>query len=201
MLFGQDFSTILIAVSGKRELNPRPLGPEPRYRGVLCNIRVFHCISVFMLCLYAVSIYCVFPCYSVSYCIFMQSPVFYPVVNFMVNLYFRVYRQAIYPAFYPIHPQLYPGILDALAGILAAPAGCFGCLWTGKTSPDRARRFPGIFSLLTPLRFRGAGQRFRYPVHGSPTLPRIPCVYFWNMVFLEGEKIIFWTFRYWLNMP
>lgn len=29
---------------------------------------------------------------------------------------------------------------------------------------------------------------------GSPTLPRIPCVYFLNMEYLEGQKVIFWTF-------
>ena len=85
---GKIISTILIAVSGKRELNPRPLGPEPRPRSVSYSFRVFHCISDFTLYLYPVYTYCVFPCYSVSYCIFMQSLVFNTVVNFLVNLFF-----------------------------------------------------------------------------------------------------------------
>ena len=67
-------------------------------------------------------------------------------------------------------------------------------------------------------RFTSSGSRPRFPGSGcllpvcnlSDIAPDratlnpfffLPCVYFLNMVFLEGQKVVFWTFRYWLNMP
>jgi hypothetical protein len=170
-------------------------------------------------------------------------------VTFSVTFSKVAFCRQEYPTFCPAHPQLYPGVLDALAGVLAAPVGCFGCLWTGKHSTDRARRFRFVF-LLASLWFRavvsvsgilstvsGSGRALVNPsmywracpclrIGSRPRLPGsgcllpvcnlsdiapdratlnpvffLPCVYFLNMVFLEGQKVVFWTFRYWLNMP